>query len=256
VLVRKRERDAEAAVGRFAIDRRVAEDAVFNTERQLATARAELERVLRARRVSTAPVTEEAIQTERSAVATAVEKLDVDRLALKKASSAQGVPLPTRVEAGLTAARAELSLAEASFERTRIRAPSDGTVLQIFPRVGETAAASPEQALLTMGDLSQMRVRAELEERDVSRVRVGQAVVVRSDAFPGRDFLGKVVSLAKTLAPAKLSQRGVRRPNDLDTLEIIVDLEPSDGLLSGMRVDVFFKADQEPRAPMENLPMK
>ena len=39
-------------------------------------------------------------------------------------------PAQTRLEAGLAAARAELSLAEAALERTRIRAPSDGNVLQ------------------------------------------------------------------------------------------------------------------------------
>lgn len=251
VLVRKRERDAEAASGRLASERRQAEDTFFNSERAVASAKAELERVFKAFTAGTAGVTEEMLQTERTTFANALEKLELDRTALKRASTAPGVPLPTRVESGLTSARADLGLAETAFERTRVRAPSDGTVLQIFARVGETAAATPEQALIVLGDLTQLRVRAELEERDVSRVRVGQAVVVRSDAFPGRDFSGKVASLAKTLASAKLTQRGVRRPNDADTLEVMVELDPADGLLSGMRVDVFFKIDQEPRASTE-----
>lgn len=256
-LVRKRERDAETqGVARFAMDRRQAEDNFANAERVLAAARFELERVLKARRAGSSSITEETVQVERGNVATALERLELERAALKRASNVAGLPLPTRVEAGLTAARAELALAEAAFDRTRIRAPSDGTVLQIGPRVGETASASPEQVLVVLGDLSQLRVRAELEERDVSRVRVGQPVIVRSDAFPGRDFTGKVATIAKTLAPAKMTQRGVRRPNDADTLEVLVDLDPSDGLLSGMRADVFFKIDQQPRALTDTPPVK
>ncbi len=247
-LVRRRERDAEANPGRPAADRRNAEDLAANTDRLLANARAELDRVLRARRSGSGGVTEEAVQAERNAVAAAQDKLEADRAALRRAQAVQGVPLPTRVEAALTAARSELALAEMALERTRVRAPSDGTVLQILPRIGETAAASPEQTLVVLGDLTQLRVRAEVEERDVAKVRAGQVVVVKSDAFPGREFSGKVATLAKTLAPAKLSQRGPRRPNDLDTLEILIDLDPADVLLPGMRVDVFFKGDQETSA--------
>jgi HlyD family secretion protein len=101
--------------------------------------------------------------------------------------------------------------------------------------------ASPDQPLVVLGDLSALRVRAEVEERDVSKVRVGQAVVVRTDAYGGRDFTGRVASVSQTLATARLPQRGPKRPTDLDTLEVLIDMDPSPNLLPGMRVDVFFK---------------
>lgn len=243
--VRKRERDAEANPGRLALDRRQAEDVVAASERAVANARNELDRAMRARRLEGAVTTNESVQAERNAVTTALEKLEADRVVLRRAQAATGVPLPTRVEAGLTSSRAELTLYEVGLERTRVRAPSDGTVLQIVPRLGETAAASPEQTLIVLGDLSRMRVRAEVEERDVSKARAGQTVIIRSDAYPSREFSGRVASLAKTLAPARLSQRGTRRPNDLDTLEVLIDLDLADGLLPGMRVDVFFKSEPE-----------
>ena len=84
-------------------------------------------------------------------------------------------------------------------------------------------------------------MRAEVEERDAAKVRVGQLVVVKSDAYPGREFPGKVASLAPSLGPGKLGQRGPRRPNDVDVLEVVVDMEGQPPLLPGMRVDVFFK---------------
>ena len=133
------------------------------------------------------------------------------------------------------------TLAVTALERTRIRAPRDGTVLNVSARVGETATPSPEQVLLLMGDVSALKVRAEVEERDAAKVRVGQSVVVKSDAHPGREFAGKVASLAPALGPGKLGQRGPRRPNDVDVLEVVVDMEGQPPLLPGMRVDVFFK---------------
>jgi HlyD family secretion protein len=69
--------------------------------------------------------------------------------------------------------------------------------------------------------------------------------VVRSDAFPGKDFEGVVSSIAKALGPSKLGQRGPRRPTDIDVLEVIIDLSGQPPLLPGMRVDVFLKADAD-----------
>ena len=93
-------------------------------------------------------------------------------------------------------------------------------MLQVNAKVGETATPSPENVLLVIGDLSSLRVRAEIEERDIGKLRVGQTAIMRSDAFPGKDFEGKVASLAQALGPSRLGQRGPRKPTDVDVLEI------------------------------------
>ena len=178
----------------------------------------------------------------------AADRLEQMRTALRKAM-ATDTPAQTRLEAALAAARAELSLAEAALERTRIRAPSDGTVLQVYARVGETAAPAPESPLVVVGDVSALRVRAEFEERDIGKIRVGQTAIVRSDAFQGQEFEGKISSLAQALGPSRLGQRGPRRPTDVDVLEVIIDLSGRPPLLPGMRVDVFLKADAAAAQP-------
>lgn len=238
--VRKRERDAET-VGRQAQDRRNAEDAVATAERALTQARADIDSAARGR--STSDAARPDLTAQRAAVKAAQDKLGQERDGLRRAQAAAGIPLPTRLEAALTAARSDLSLAETALERTRVRAPSDGTVLQINARAGETATPSAEQTLVVLGDLTALRVRAELEERDTAKVRVGQGAIIQSDAHPGRKFEGKVVTMAQALGPGKLAQRGPRRPNDVEVLEVVIDLDPDSGLLPGMRVDVFFKPD-------------
>jgi HlyD family secretion protein len=239
VAVRKRDRDNET-VTKAAQDRRTAEDNFANAERTLALAREELDRVLKTRRSGTANAAD--ADKARDGAKQAVEKLEQMRTNLRRTMSADA-PAQTRLEAALAAARAELSLAEAALERTRIRAPSDGTVLQVSARTGETAVPSPESALVVVGDVTSLRVRAEFEERDIGKIRIGQTAIVRSDAFAGQDFEGKVSSLAQALAPSKLGQRGPRRPTDVDVLEVIIDLTGRPPLLPGMRIDVFLKAD-------------
>lgn len=243
--VRKRERDTETNVPRLALDRRAAEDKLNNTERSIALARQALDRLQLQRYANRPSVTPEQISAAKKALDEAQAQLAPDREALRAAQLIAGVPLPTRLEAGLTAARAELSSAEAAVERTRVRATVDGTVLQVFARVGEIAAASPEAPVLVIGDLSQLRVRAEVEERDASKVHVGQGVVLKTDAYPDREFTGKVATVAQAMRPPKLAQRGPRRPNDLDTLEVVIDVDSGSSLMPGMRVDVFFRIDAE-----------
>jgi HlyD family secretion protein len=239
--VRKRERDTETNVPKLTQDRRNAEDRLNNTERAITLTRMELDRLLAARHADPASVTAEQIENQRKALAEATLRLEPDRQAHRQSQLAQGVPLPTRLEAGLTASRAELTLAEAALERTRVRAPFDATVLQVHARLGELAAASPEQPLVVIGDLSGLEVRAEVEERDVAHVTAGQEVVLRTDAYPGREMTGRVRRIGQSMHPQRLAQKGPRRPSDIDTLEVMIDVEGETALVPGMRVDVFFK---------------
>ena len=62
-----------------------------------------------------------------------------------------------RLESSLSLARADLRSAELALERTRVRAPADGTVLNVLAKVGETAVPSPDSALVVFGDLSSLR---------------------------------------------------------------------------------------------------
>jgi len=239
--VRKRERDSAEAVGRPAQDRRAAEDSLATAERQLLQARDDQDRSTKQRRGGSG--TDADVDKAREATDKARERLVQARDGLRKALAVEGLPPPTRPEAALTAARAELSLVEAALEKTRVRAASAGTVLQVNTKAGETVAPSPEASLLVMGNLASLRVRAEFEERDLGKVRVGQAAVVRSDAFPGKDFEGKVTFLAQSLGPSRLGQRGPRKPTDVDVLEVLIELGGKPPLLPGMRVDVFLRND-------------
>jgi HlyD family secretion protein len=250
--VRKRERDnAELSTGKGAQDRRSAEDQVASAERQLVQARDDFDRAYKARRSGQGGPDAD-VEKMRDGVNKAKDRLEQTRSTYRKAVAADGLPAPTRPEVALTAARADLSAADAALERTRIRAATSGTALQVTAKVGETVAPSPENVLVVLGDLSSLRVRTEIDERDIGKLRVGQAAVIRSDAFPGKDFDGRVASLGQALGPSRIGQRGPRKPTDVDMLEIMIDLTGQPSLLPGMRVDVYLKPDTTASAPQAN----
>ena len=133
-------------------------------------------------------------------------------------------PLPTPNEAQMASARGDLALARVNLEKLKIRAPIDGTVLQLNINPGELAAPSALQPLLSIANLSTLNVRAELDERDISEIKVGQAASVRAAAFPGKEFAGTVTSIAPLVEPSRLGSRGPNNRADVDAVEVVVKL--------------------------------
>lgn len=249
VLVREREREEEPAAKGPQLDKRNAEDAAAAAERAGFKARLAFDEVYGQWKDGKA--SQDDVNAARARLAEADAKIAAERAALARVADKSDTPLPTRLESALTIARAELAQIEQAIERTRIRAPSDGTVLNVWAKSGEIAKLAPESSLVLFGDLSGLRVRAEVEERDVVKIRVGQRIVVRADAYPDRDFEGVVTSLAPALGPPRILSRGPRRPNDVEVLEVLADLNGTPPLLTGMRVDTFFRNETTASATPE-----
>jgi HlyD family secretion protein len=100
-------------------------------------------------------------------------------------------------EAQVTQARASLNQAQVNLGHTVITAPIDGTVISRNVDVGQTVAASMQAPTLFViaRDLTQMQVRASISEADIGRIRSGQPVTFRVDAYPDETFSGKVTQV-------------------------------------------------------------
>lgn len=96
--------------------------------------------------------------------------------------------------ASVTQARAALNHSQVNLQHTIIRAPIDGIVVSRNVDVGQTVAASMSAPTLYVlaADLTRMQVNASIDEADVGRVKEGQPVRFRVDAFPNREFEGAV----------------------------------------------------------------
>lgn len=235
--VRRRERDDESKATGVAVDRRKLADATEVADRDLFHARQALDERLASLK-SGGDTTD--LVNLRQAVKDKEKAVAATRAELAAINMKEDMPLPDRLESALTQARSDLRLAYQALERTRVRAPSAGTVLRVDAKVGELTGPTSPQPLVTFGDLSQMKVRAEVEERDLGKIRLGQRVVVRSDAFPDKDINGRVTAIASAIGAPNIVSRGPRRPSDVDVLEVVATLDDASELVTGMRVDVFF----------------
>jgi HlyD family secretion protein len=251
--VRVLERDEEPATG-LSLERRQAEDALNDSQRGLFVAQQVFDDAYRASKEDGADP--KAITDAREKLAAAKKKAADDQLALDTVLAKPGLPKPTRLESAVWVARTDLTQVENAIERTVVRAPADGTILNMWARVGELAQPSPDAAVALFGDISSLRVRAEVEERDVSKIRVGQRVVVRADAFPDKDFEGTVTQVALALGSPRITSRGPRRPNDVEVLEVLIALDGTPPLMTGMRVDAFFRHDASASASPSASPEK
>lgn len=235
---RLRERD-KASLSSSRSDVRDAEDAVYDAERAVTGARFELDTMLKLKRKGEA--SQRGVDDARRRLVDAKTRLKNEKMKLAKAQTKSNLDEPGREESALSAARSEVAIADAMLDKTRIRAPRAGTILEVNSKEGEIVAPSPEAPLIVIGDLSSLQVKTEVGEADVSKIKIGQKAFVKTIAFPGKEFEGTVSQISPSLAAPKLGGRGPRRATDVDVLEVTIDLDNPSDLRTGMRVDAFFR---------------
>ena len=240
--LRKRARPAATAKS---ADRRKHEDAVGNSENAVVEARAAVDRAAAAKRAGTG--FDDNLATARKNLSNAREQLKQRRAELTKFEADAPSVVPSELEGQFAVARIDLRGAEAALDNLTVRAPIAGTVLQINIRAGELASPSAPQPLVVLGDISKLRVRAELDERDYGAIKIGHKVVVRSPAFRGRDVAGTVTSVAPIIEAGRIGARGQRSSTDVNVAEVVIDLAEPGPLAVGMKVDVYFSRDRAPR---------
>ncbi len=108
-------------------------------------------------------------------------------------------------EATVTQQQANLEQAQFDLRNTRIVSPVDGIVIARNIDNGQTVQASsvaPELFEIAQ-DLSQMQLETNIDESDISKVRVGQVATFTVDAYPGQEFAGDVLQVRR--APVNVS---------------------------------------------------
>jgi HlyD family secretion protein len=138
-------------------------------------------------------------------------------------------------------ARAQLADAQAKYEKTLIKSPIDGTVLRKHHRNGESVSNSSTvpDPILTVGDKGVLRVRMDVDETDVNKVRVGQKAYVTADAYGEQRFWGHVVRVGEQLGPKNVRTDEPTERVDRKILETLVELDKGAELPVGLRVDTY-----------------
>jgi ABC exporter DevB family membrane fusion protein len=152
----------------------------------------------------------------------------------------------TRGAADVALARAQLDEARARYEKTLVRSPIDGVVLRKHHRPGEsvTNSSTSPDPLVTLGDEKVLRVRMDVDEDDVAKVRLGDRAYVTADAYRGRKFWGRVVRIGQEMGPKNIRTDEPTERVDKKILETLIQLDDGHELPVGLRVDSFILVSQ------------
>jgi RND family efflux transporter MFP subunit len=174
--------------------RRPASESDLEAQRQ-AVAQAQAQLALKQQ-----PSSANAIEAQRQAVAQAQADAQLKMTPYTDQDVAQAV-------ASVEQARGQVALSKFNLDNAVLVAPFDGTVSQVGLNPGELAsgAATVGGGLITVVNPARLRVEAQVDESDVTRVEVGQQALLTFDALPGRPVRGRVTAVA----PQSTTQSGV-----------------------------------------------
>jgi len=144
-----------------------------------------------------------------------------------------------KAEAAVAGAKAQLEEGRAFLEKTYIRAPITGVILRKFRHTGESVSTQFDSPVVTMADDSKLRVRLDIDEADVSALRVGQRAYVTAEAFPGQRFYGRIIRVGQILGRKNVRTDEPSEHVDTKILETLVELDNGQHLPLGLRVDSF-----------------
>jgi HlyD family secretion protein len=145
--------------------------------------------------------------------------------------------------AAILQAEAQIAQTETEIERTLVRAPVAGHVLQVNVRPGEYVGSTPGQALVVLGDLGALRVRVDIDEADIPRVRPGMTAT----AYPRGESRQEVPLTFVRVEPMVTAKRSLTGDNtervDTRVLKVIYEVAGADHpLYVGQQLDVFLAA--------------
>jgi HlyD family secretion protein len=124
-----------------------------------------------------------------------------------------------------------------------IKAPIDGTILQLKARVGQFAPANIlSEALVTMGNIKPLHLRIDIDEADINRVDF------KADAFAytrgsQKKLNAKFVRAEPLVIPKKSLTNAINERVDTRVLQLIYELQPNEHVVYiGQQVDAFIPA--------------
>jgi multidrug resistance efflux pump len=142
-------------------------------------------------------------------------------------------------QAEVARAEAALGVLEVQLEKLTLRSPTGGLVTGRMVQVGEMAV--PGTSLITVADLDEVTLTVYIPEDEIGRVKVGQAVEVSVDSFPGKVFEGRVSYIA---SQAEFTPKNVQTQKERVNMVFAVKVKvpnPEHELKPGMPADAVIK---------------
>jgi len=147
-------------------------------------------------------------------------------------------------QANVAIAKSRLEVARVQFNRTQLRAPSDGKILDLTIEEGESTGPDSVRAAVVMADTSSYFVAAYLDEYDALRVPLGCLARVTADGLTS-DIEATLISMSPVMGRKKFSTYQPNELHDVRTRKVRLQLNQAENLITGLPVDVYFEIPAE-----------
>ena len=147
-----------------------------------------------------------------------------------------------KTRADIAAAQSQVEQAQVELEVLAVRAPRDGTVLQINTRAGEYANALATEPMMILGDVDRLQIRADVDEQNAPLFEANQPAVAFLKGDTKRKMTLRFVRIDPFVIPKRSLTGDSAERVDTRVLQIIFELErPDFPLYVGQQVDVFIQ---------------
>ncbi|MCQ8105139.1 hypothetical protein NP590_13570 [Methylomonas sp. SURF-2] len=139
----------------------------------------------------------------------------------------------------VSVAEAQLQSAQRRLAETYLTAPIDGTVLETILRVGEStfSVGSPEPAVL-LGNMDQLRVRAEIDENYALALKAGQKAIIFGRGLGDREIPAHVSLVKQIMGKKTVFAKTATERKDIDVIQIFVEPDSAIQVPVGLEVNV------------------
>jgi multidrug resistance efflux pump len=141
-------------------------------------------------------------------------------------------------EEAVKRAEAALEYYKAVFKKTLITAPISGKVIRKYLNSGEMISREMNISLIAVADINNIWINAEVDETDTAKITLGDAVEVRSDAYPGTVYKGEVAEISDYIGVRKVRPNNPAKNVDMKVIQVKIKLAEDTPLKPGMTVDV------------------
>jgi multidrug resistance efflux pump len=174
-------------------------------------------------------------------VRVATAQVETARLRLRLLKAGTREEEVAEAKAKKIAAKHAVDVAKAELAKCEVKSPVAGIVLHKQVSEGELVSLFYPKPLLTISETRKYRVRAEVDEHDVPRIRHGQDVEIVVNGSSSDRLRGRVASIAPVMGRRQILTSDPADKSDRDVMEVIVDLESKPEYLPiGLRVSVIF----------------
>lgn len=170
------------------------------------------------------------------------------RLLAAKATLSSADKVVKSSKAAVASATAKVEVIDVELDRSIIKAPLDSTVLQVRVRPGEHLGADAgQQAWLTLGKTDTLHLRADIDEHEAWRLKLGSPAEAQVRGNPNLRAALSFVRIEPLVIPKRSLTGDATERVDTRVLQVIFKIEAATGipLYPGQQMDVFIEAPKE-----------